>query len=468
MVNQPPEDTGHIVRIRGHVVDVAFTAVPPPIHEAVELDAGGGRQVVLEVAQHLDERTARCVALNETAGLARGMAARRTGGSVSVPVGTAVLGRMLDVRGLPIDGGTPIAADAPRSPIHRHAPPLMSQLVERQVLNTGIKAIDLLAPIVRGGKAGLLGGAGVGKTVLIMEIIRAVVESYHGVGVFVGIGERTREGHELYHDMQSTGVLAKTVLVYGQMNEPPGARWLVGQTALTIAEHFRDVQKQDVLVMIDNMFRFVQAGNEISGLLGRMPSRVGYQPTLATDIADLQERIASAPGASMTSIQAVFVPADDFTDPAVAQTFAHLDSALVLSRAMAAEGLYPAIDPLASSSNLLDPTVVGERHVHVAGEVRRTIAAYRELQDIIALLGMDELSDEDRTAVVRARRLIRFLTQPFLVTTTFTGREGRTVSIEDTLAGCEAILGGECDAWKEASLYMVGALAEAREREKKP
>jgi F-type H+-transporting ATPase subunit beta len=343
---------------------------------------------------------------------------------------------------------------------------MTEQRSARELFLTGVKIVDLLAPLARGGKTAMFGGAGVGKTILIMEFIRTIVERYAGISVFAGIGERSREGHELWLELQQSGVLSRTALVFGQMSEPPGARWRVGMTALAIAEHFRDVMGQDVLLLIDNVFRYVQAGGEVSGLLGRLPSRVGYQPTLATEIAELEERIASVGDAAITSIQAVYVPADDFTDPAVAHTFTHLDSSIVLSREMASQGLYPAIDPLASTSVMLDPLLVGEDHYEIAEEVRRLIEHYRELQEIISLLGMEELSAADRTAVQRARRLIRFLTQPFAVTSQFTGRQGVSVALEDTLAGCRAILAGETDSWAENSLYMVGSIEEARMKER--
>jgi len=421
--------------------------------------------LVIEVQFHLDPATIRGVAMQETAGLACGTSVRDTGAPITVPVGPAVLGRLMNVIGEPIDHGGPLAPDVPRAPIHHGAPPLNAGHPGRSMFHTGIKIIDLLAPLSRGGKAAMFGGAGVGKTVLIMELIRTTVQSYSGISVFAGIGERSREGHELWRELEHAGVLGKTALVFGQMNEPPGARWRIGMTALTVAEHFRDVMHQNVLLLIDNVFRFVQAGGEVSGLLGRLPSRVGYQPTLATEIAELEERIASSGQAAVTSIQAVYVPADDFTDPAVAATFAHLDSSIVLSREMASQGLYPAIDPLGSTSVMLDPATIGEDHYFLAGEVRRLIEHYRELQEIISLLGMEELSSSDRTAVKRARRLIRFLTQPFEVTAQFTGQSGVSVALEDTLSGCRAILDGETDDWAESSLYMVGSLADARERE---
>lgn len=422
------------------------------------------RDIVLEVQQHLDEHTVRTVALQDTAGLERHAAVSATGAPLCVPVGEAVLGRVIDVIGRPVDGGPAIAKDVARWPIHRAGPDSTRREQTRRTYPTGIKVIDLLAPLVRGGKAAMFGGAGVGKTVLVMELIRTTREMATGIAVFGGIGERTREGHELLLEMTASGVLDHSVLVFGQMNEPPGARWRVGLTALTIAEYFRDERTTNVLLLFDNVYRFVQAGSEVSGLLGRLPSRVGYQPTLATEIADLQERVASVPGASITAIQAVYVPADDFTDPAVAEIFTHVDSSIVLSRAMAAEGLYPAIDPLESTSSLLSPRVVGERHYRVAEQVRNTIAHYRDLQDIIAMLGMGELSAADRRTVNRARRLMRFLTQPFGVTEAFTGRPGGTVALSDTLDGCEAILDGQCDSWPESALYMIGTLDEGRQR----
>ena len=376
-----------------------------------------------------------------------------------------MLGRLLNVIGEPVDRGPPLPSDVERRPIHAPAPPLDRQSGTREIFQTGIKVIDLLAPLVKGGKAAMFGGAGVGKTVLIMELIRTTVERHAGISVFAGIGERSREGHELLLELGQSGVLKRTALVFGQMNEPPGARWRTGLTALAIAEHFRDAEHENVLLLVDNVYRLVQAGGEVSGLLGRLPSRVGYQPTLASEIAEFEERIASVAGAAITSIQAVYVPADDFTDPAVAEIFSHLDSSIVLSRNMASEGMYPAVDPLASTSGLLDPRLVGEDHYRIAQEVRKIIAHYRELQEIIALLGIEELSAADRTAVKRARHLMRFLTQPFMVTVAFTGKPGRTVDLAATLAGCRAILNGEADDWAEGSLYMVGDLQEARQKE---
>jgi len=457
--------TGTVFRVRGSVIDVEFPAgALPRTNEALRVATDDGRPLVLEVQQHVDPRHVRAVALAFTEGLRRGAPVEATGAPIAVPVGENALGRLVDVLGEPIDRGPPLPPDTPRRPVHRPAPPLQAQARRREVFQTGIKMIDLLTPLARGGKAGLFGGAGVGKTVLLTELIRATVERHHGIAVFAGIGERSREGNELWLEMRSSGVLDKTVLVFGQMNEPPGARWRVGLTALAHAEFFRDERHTDVLLLADNVFRFVQAGGEVSGMLGRMPSRVGYQPTLATEIADFEERIASAHDAAVTSIQAVYVPADDMTDPAVAQLFTHLDAAVVLSRGLAAQGLYPAIDPLASASDLLDAAVVGEAHLRTAEQVRRTLAQYRELQDIIAMLGLEELSVEDRHTVARARRLQRFLTQPFLVTEAFTGRPGRSVAVADTIRGCDTILSGECDDWPEAAFYMTGTLDDARAR----
>jgi F-type H+-transporting ATPase subunit beta len=429
------------------VVDVEFPSQRlPPINHALVVEADGDAQFaqpVIEVQEHLDRKTVRGVAMQTTAGLRRGAVVRQTGSPIVVPVGEMVLGRLINVVGTPIDSLGPFDPAGKRWPIHRSSPSISA----------------------RGGKAGMFGGAGVGKTVLIMELIRSTVEKYSGVSVFAGIGERSREGHELLTELGESGVLSRTALIFGQMNEPPGARWRVGMTALTVAEYFRDVMGRDVLLLMDNVFRFVQTGAEVSGMLGRLPSKVGYQPTLATEIAELEERIASIAGASVTAIQAVYVPADDFTDPAVVETFRHLDSSVVLSRDMAAQGLYPAIDPLASTSILLDPRVVGAKHYSVAEAVRQTIARYRELQEIISLLGVEELSAEDRRTVARARRLERFLTQPFLVTEQFTGVPGKSVAVEDTIAGCSAILSGEGDEWAESSFYMVGTFEDAREKE---
>jgi F-type H+/Na+-transporting ATPase subunit beta len=458
--------SGKVVAIHGSVVDIRFPpGASPAINEAVAIAWDLGRPLIAEVHQHLDSTTLRAVALESTAGLRRGTSVRGTGAAIRVPVGEAVLGRLLNAIGEPADRGPPLPADIERRPIHAAAPGINTLGGTLEIFHTGIKVIDLLAPLVKGGKAAMFGGAGVGKTVLIMELIRTTVERHSGISVFAGIGERSREGHELLLELRQSGVLERTAMVFGQMNEPPGARWRAGLTALAIAEYFRDTAHENVLLLIDNVYRLVQAGSEVSGLLGRLPSRVGYQPTLASEIAELEERIASVAGAAITSIQAVYVPADDFTDPAVAEIFSHLDSSIVLSRDMASEGMYPAVDPLASTSGLLDPRLVGEAHYRTAQDVRKTIAHYRELQEIIALLGIEELSEADRSAVKRARRLMRFLTQPFMVTVAFTGKSGRSVELEATLAACRAILDGEADDWAEASLYMIGDLDEARRKE---
>ncbi len=436
-------EDGRVTAVRGSVVEVKFAGEPPALNEALSLD-NGGRPLLLEVARHLGPHDVLAIALGRTEGLARGQAVQRTRQPVTVPVGPPTLGRLFDVLGRPLDGGPPTAG-AERWPIHRPAPTLASQRRGLECLETGIKVIDLLAPLARGGKAGLVGGAGVGKTVLLQELIRTMNHDHGGVAVFAGVGERTREGNDLWLEMQQTGVLAHSILLFGQMSDPPGSRFRVGLAALTMAEYFRDVEKTQVLFLVDNVFRYVQAGSEVSGLLGRLPSEVGYQPTLAEDLAALEERIASVAGAAITSVQAVYVPADDLTDPAVAQTFAHLDAAIVLSRALAARGLYPAIDPLASTSRLLDPVHCGERHYRVALRVKETIERYRQLEDIIAMLGLEELSAEDQRTVKRARRLERFLTQPLFVTEAFTGHPGRHVPREKTVAGCEAILAGDFD-----------------------
>ena len=465
--SDPIGHRGVVHAVRGAVVDVLFEdADLPPINSAmnVEWDRAGG--LILEVHSHLDRNSVRAVAFQSTAGLSRGVPVRADGGPVTVPVGEAVLGRLLDVVGDPKDDGPALPEDTPRSPIHALPPLLRSQKGTSDVFETGIKVIDLLTPLAKGGKAAMFGGAGVGKTVLVMELIRAMVEKYDGISVFAGIGERSREGHELLTEMQSSGVLERTVLVYGQMNEPPGARWRAPLTALTVSEYFRDQKHKNVLLLMDNVFRFVQAGAEVSSLLGRLPSRVGYQPTLASEVAGLQERIASVAGSAVTAIQAVYVPADDFTDPAVTTISSHMDCVIVLSRAQAAEGFYPAIDPLASSSMLLDPLVVGESHYQTAEDVRQALARFRELTDIISLLGIEELGAADRLTVKRARRLQRFLTQPFMVTEAFTGTPGVSVALADTLSGCRAILAGEADDWTESSLYMVGTLEEAHAKQK--
>ncbi|NLY16501.1 MAG: F0F1 ATP synthase subunit beta [Gammaproteobacteria bacterium] len=449
---------GVVVKIRGGVVDVYFaTGRQPAVGEL--LYAG---DIALQTMALLAGQRVRCIALASVAGLGLGARVLATGGPIMVPVGEAVLGRMLNVLGEPIDG-KPAPATSLRAPIYRNAPALHERSSSGQVLETGIKALDLLAPIERGGKTGLFGGAGVGKTVLITELINNTVQHYQGVSLFCGIGERSREAEELYREMGEAGVRDKTVMLFGQMNEAPGVRFLVGHTALTMAEHFRDELQQDVLLLMDNLFRFVQAGAEVSGLLGRMPSRVGYQPTLATELAGLQERISSRGNVAITSIQAVYVPADDFTDPAAAHIFSHLSASVVLSRKRASEGLYPAIDPLASTSVMLTPAVVGQRHYDVALAVKRTLAEYEELRDIIAMLGLEELSAADRAVVARARRLERYLTQPFHTTEIFSGIGGQRVSVAQTLDDCEWILSQSEFADNEADYYMLGSLAQAQE-----
>lgn len=466
MAPMSKQNIGKVLAVRGAVVDVVFSgAAVPRLEEALIVEWDRSEALILEVQAHLDERSVRAVALQATAGLKRGVTVRATGRPVTVPVGDSILGRLLDVVGDVRDNGPALPVDTPRSAIHRPAPPLAERSQATDVFETGIKVIDLLAPLAQGGKAGMFGGAGVGKTVVVMELIHSMVTSYQGISVFAGIGERSREGHELLMEMRRSKMLDRSVLVYGQMNEPPGARWRIGLTALTIAEYFRDERRKNVLLLMDNVFRFVQAGSEVSGLLGHLASRVGYQPTLATEVAALQERIASVSGVSVTAIEAVYVPADDFTDPAVTTIFGHLDSTIVLSRSMAAEGMYPAVDPLTSSSILLDPSVVGEEHYRVAQQVRETVAHYKELQDIISLLGIEELSAVDRLVVGRARRLQRFLTQPFAVTEEFTGIPGRSVPLTETLKGCRSILDGACDEWAESSFYMVGTIDEARAKD---
>lgn len=457
---------GVVHAVKGAVVDVVFSQSElPSINSALVVDWDLPSSLILEVHSHVDLNTVRAVAFQSTAGLARGVTVRATDEPITVPVGEAVLGRLLDVVGDPQDNRHALPKNTPRRSIHALPPLLNSQTRTTDVFETGIKVIDLLTPMAQGGKAAMFGGAGVGKTVLVMELIHTMVEKYEGISVFAGVGERSREGHELLTEMQNSGVLERTVLVYGQMNEPPGARWRAPLTALTISEYFRDQKHKNVLLLMDNVFRFVQAGAEVSSLLGRLPSRVGYQPTLATEVAALQERIASVAGSAVTAIQAVYVPADDFTDPAVTTISSHMDCAVVLSRTQAAQGFYPAIDPLASSSMLLDPLIVGTEHYKTAEAVRRALARFRELTDIISLLGVEELGAADRLTVKRARRLQRFLTQPFMVTETFTGTPGQSVSLADTIAGCRSILDGEADEWSEGSLYMVGTLEGAREKE---
>jgi F-type H+-transporting ATPase subunit beta len=425
------------------------------------LEAGEQQRVVLEVVSHVDARTVRSIALTPTRGLARGDAVTNTGRTLDVPVGRALLGRMLNIFGEVIDGGPPLP-DLERRAIYQRPVPLTEQSTTSETLVTGIKVLDLLSPLERGGKTGLFGGAGVGKTVLIAELIHNMVGQHQGVSLFCGIGERCREAEELYREMRDAGVLEQTALVFGQMNEPAGARFRVGHTALTIAEYFRDRERQDVLLLIDNIFRFIQAGSEVSGLLGRIPSRVGYQPTLASELAELEERISNTDSGAITSVQAVYVPADDFTDPAAVHTFAHLSASIVLSRRRASEGLYPAVNPLQSGSKMLTPTTVGPRHYQIAQAVKRTLATYEDLKDIIAMLGLEELSREDRRTVNRARRLERFLTQPFHTTEQFTGLTGRTVSLEDTIDGCERILADEFADRPERALYMIGPVADVK------
>lgn len=443
---------GRIAAIRGGVVDVKFEGTVPHIHDL--LFAG---DVALEVSSLIGSGMVRAMAMAPVRGLGLGMPVRATGGPIMVPVGEAVLGRMLNVFGAPIDG-RPAPDASERRAIHQSPPKLSDRVLHSEILETGIKAIDLLSPIERGGKTGLFGGAGVGKTVLITELINNTVQHHKGVSLFCGIGERSREAEELYREMGEAGVRDKTVMLFGQMNEAPGVRFLVGKTALTMAEYFRDDKGQDVLLLIDNIFRFVQAGSEVSGLLGRMPSRVGYQPTLATELAGLEERITSTKRGAITSIQAVYVPADDFTDPAAAHIFSHLSASVVLSRKRASEGLYPAVDPLASASVMLTPSVVGQRHYDIARAVRRTLAEYEELRDIIAMLGLEELSSADRATVSRARRLERFLTQPFVTTEAFSGTKGRMVPVAQTLDGCETILNQTKFDLPESSYYMIGSL----------
>jgi F-type H+/Na+-transporting ATPase subunit beta len=448
---------GEVVAVRGNVVDIRFAPPLPPRNR--QLRAGPDGRVVVEVQTHLSTQDVRCIALNATRGLGRGMPARDTGTTLQVPVGEALLGRMLDVFGRPVDGAGPIAAQDLWS-IHRPLLPLAERVTSSEVFETGIKAIDLLSPLERGGKSGMFGGAGVGKTVLINELINNMAAKYEGISLFCGIGERMREAEEMYRAMRDSGVLDKAILMYGQMNEPPGARFRIGHAALTVAEYFRDVVKRDVLLLIDNVFRFVQSGTEVSGLMGRIPSRVGYQPTLATELAALQERISSSASGSITSVQAVYVPADDLTDPSATHIFSHLSAFIVLSRKRASQGLYPAIDPLQTNSKMLTPTVVGTRHYRVAQAVRSTLAEYEDLKDIISMLGIEELSRQDRNTVERARRLERFLTQPFFTTEQFTGKPGKRVSLDDTIAGCERILADEFADVSEKAFYMIGAVPE--------
>jgi F-type H+-transporting ATPase subunit beta len=451
---------GMVLSVRGSVVDAHFPDRLPELHSELRAGADGG--IVAEVVSHLDPATIRGLTLTPTAGLARGSVIVDTGHGLRVPVGERLLGRVVNVFGEAIDGQQDLRGGEWR-PLNGRPVSLAEQGTTTEIFATGIKAIDLLAPLERGGKAGLFGGAGVGKTVLITELIHNVAGRHRGVTIFCGIGERSREAEELVRDVREAGVFDSTVLVFGQMNEPPGARFRVGHAALTVAEYFRDDRHQDVLLLIDNVFRFIQAGSEVSGLLGRLPSRMGYQPTLGTELAELEERICTTRGAAITSVQAVYVPADDFTDPAVTHTFGHLSALIVLSRERASQGFYPAIDPLRSESKMLTPPLVGERHYHVARKVRETLASYEELKDVIAMLGLEELSRDDQRKVHRARRLERFLTQPFFTTGQFTGREGRMVDLEDTLEGCERILNDEFADHPEKALYMIGGIDEVKQ-----
>jgi len=462
---------GKISQVIGAVVDVEFDGNLPAIQNALEVD-NNGQRLVLEVAQHLGESSVRTIAMDSTEGLVRGAEAADTGAPITVPVGPETLGRILNVIGEPVDEGKPVKSKK-HYPIHRPAPEYIEQSTEAEILVTGIKVVDLLAPYAKGGKIGLFGGAGVGKTVLIMELINNVAKAHGGYSVFAGVGERTREGNDLYHEMVESGVIktdgegSKAALVYGQMNEPPGARSRVALTGLTLAEYFRDEEGQDVLFFVDNIFRFTQAGSEVSALLGRIPSAVGYQPTLATDMGALQERITTTTKGSITSVQAIYVPADDLTDPAPAASFAHLDATTVLSRQIAELGIYPAVDPLDSSSRMLDPRIVGDEHYEVARNVQEVLQQYKSLQDIIAILGMDELSEEDKLTVARARTIQRFLSQTFFVAEVFTGSPGKLVGLEDTIKGFAGIINGDYDHLPEAAFYMVGTIDEAIEKGKK-
>jgi len=462
---------GRITQVTGAVVDVQFEGELPAILNALHAE-NEGKRLVLEVAQHLGEKTVRTIAMDTTDGLVRGQQVTDTGEAIKVPVGPETLGRIINVVGEPVDERGPVSA-AKHLPIHRQAPAFIDQSTEAQILATGIKVVDLLAPYAKGGKIGLFGGAGVGKTVIIMELINNIAKAHGGVSVFAGVGERTREGNDLYHEMIESEVIkidgpgSKVALVYGQMNEPPGARARVGLTGLTVAEYFRDEEGQDVLFFVDNIFRFTQAGSEVSALLGRIPSAVGYQPTLATDMGTLQERITTTKKGSITSVQAIYVPADDLTDPAPATSFSHLDATTVLSRQIAELGIYPAVDPLDSTSRMLDPRVVGEEHYKVARDVQRVLQTYKGLQDIIAILGMDELSEEDKLVVARARKIQRFLSQPFHVAEVFTGSPGVFVKLEDTIKGFKGIVAGDYDDMPESAFYMVGTIEEAVEKSRK-
>lgn len=453
---------GKVLQVIGPVVDVQFDHDLPKIFNALELEVGDKKdKLILEVEGHLGDKSVRTVAMSSTDGVKRGQEVIDTGEAISVPVGKETLGRMFGVTGDAIDG-KPAPQTAERSPIHRHAPEFTDQSTKNEVFETGIKVIDLICPFLKGGKIGLFGGAGVGKTVIVMELIRNIAQEHGGFSVFAGVGERTREGNQLWQEMKESGVIDKTSLVFGQMNEPPGARARVALTGLTLAEHFRDKDHQDVLLFIDNIFRFTQAGSEVSALLGRIPSAVGYQPTLATEMGEMQERITSTKHGSITSVQAVYVPADDLTDPAPATTFGHLDSTVVLSRGLTELGIYPAVDPLDSTSTMLDPKVIGDEHYQVARGVQKILQRYKDLQDIIAILGMEELSDEDKQAVSRARKIQKFLSQPFFVAETFTGTPGKYVSLADTIRGFKEILEGKYDDVQEQDFYMKGSIDEVR------
>ncbi len=459
------KNIGKIVQVIGPSVDVKFEEKIPAIFNALEIERENGEKLVLEVLQHLGEKVVRAVALDSTDGLTRGMPVVDTGAPISVPVGKATLGRIFNVTGQAIDEAGPVNTDK-YYPIHKPAPTLEEQNVNVEILETGLKVVDLLAPYPKGGKVGLFGGAGVGKTVLIMELIRNIAQVHKGVSVFAGVGERTREGNDLWLEMQESGVINQTVMVFGQMNEPPGARLRVALTALSMAEYFRDEEGQDVLLFIDNIFRFVQAGSEVSALLGRMPSAVGYQPNLATELGELQERITSTKKGSITSIQAIYVPADDLTDPAPATTFSHLDATTVLSRQIAELGIYPAVDPLDSTSKLLDPRIVGHEHYSVARDVQAILQRYKELQDIIAILGMDELSEDDKMIVYRARKIQKFLSQPFFVAEQFTGLKGKYVKLTETIDSFKEIIDGKVDDLPEAAFYMCGTLDDVYKKAK--
>lgn len=458
-----PVNKGVVVSVRGSVVDVLFTSQLPAIYNV--LYAGVNDEIVIEVLAQSDAQHVRCIALTPTQGLARGMEVKDSGGPLKAPVGKGILSRMFDVFGNTIDRGAPLEDVQWRS-VHHDPPPLARRSTKSEIFETGIKVIDVLVPLERGGKAGLFGGAGVGKTVLLTEMIHNMIGHQDGISIFCGIGERCREGEELYREMDEAGVLPKMVMLFGQMNEPPGARFRIGHAALTMAEYFRDDEHRDVLLLIDNIFHFIQAGMEVSGLMGQMPSRLGYQPTMGTEVSALEERIANTDSGAITSIQAVYVPADDFTDPAAVHTFSHLSASIVLSRKRASEGLFPAIDPLQSSSKMATPGIVGERHYKLAQEIRRTLSQYAQLKDIIAMLGLEQLSPEDRKVVARARRLERFLTQPFFTTEQFTGLTGRLVSLEESLDGCERILRDEFKDYPESALYMIGAVDEAKTKRK--